>query len=416
MLEFTGERVIPGLVDPDLMNEHVARYRFAARYAGHARVLDAGCGSGYGTAELANAATVVGIDISAEAVAHASRAFSRPGVHFIQSACQSLPFADASFDLLVAFEVIEHLEAWWQMLAEAHRVLRPSGMLLVSTPNKAWYNESRAAAGPNPYHVREFEYREFKAALEAVFPHVHLWTQNHSEAIAFVPVASSCGALDAPADSAPEHAHFFLAACSQSPIAETRAFAWLPSSGNALRERQHHISLLESEIEQKNEWLAEAAESHAKLQEAHEDVIAELHESNAWAARLNGEVALLNGELEVARTAISRLESEAAVRLDWIGGLETQIRDLEAQTARGRAENERLRRENLDQENTIAERTRWAQSLDVEVERLRTELQRLRTELETLEQAKLVRLGRKLRLITAKPGTAGDLVAGGFSK
>jgi chromosome segregation ATPase len=131
---------------------------------------------------------------------------------------------------------------------------------------------------------------------------------------------------------------------------------------------------------------------------------------------LNGEVALLNGELEVARTAISRLESEAAVRLDWIGGLETQIRDLEAQTARGRTENERLRQENLDQENTIAERTRWAQSLDVEVERLRTELQRLRTELETLEQAKLVRLGRKLRLITAKPGTAGDLVAGGFSK
>jgi SAM-dependent methyltransferase len=396
LLEFTGERVIPGLVDPDLLNEHVARYRFAARLAEgfveHPRVLDAGCGTGYGTAELANAATVVGIDISADAVVHARRLFSRSGVHFIQGACESLPFAGESFDLVVAFEVIEHLAGWGQMLSEACRVLRPSGVLLVSTPNKGWYNESRAAAGPNPYHVREFEYAEFEAALQATFPHVRLWTQNHSEAIAFVPASASNGVLDAPADSAPEHAHFFLAACSRSPIAETRAFAWLPSPANALRERLHHISLLESEIEQKNKWLADAAESHAKLQEAHEEALAELRESNAWSARLNG-------ELEVARTVISGLESEAAVRLDWIGGLESQIRDLEAQTARGRAEIERLREENAEQESTIAVRTQWAQSLDLEVERLRADLQHVRSELQTLEAAKWVRLGRKLRLV-----------------
>jgi chromosome segregation ATPase len=219
--------------------------------------------------------------------------------------------------------------------------------------------------------------------------------------------------LDAPADSAPEHAHFFLAACSQSPIAETRAFAWMPSSGNVLRERLHHISLLESEIERKNEWLAEAGQSHAKLQQAHEDVLAELRESNAWAARLNG-------ELDVARAVMSRLESEAQVRLDWIGGLERQIRDLEAQTERGRTEIARLGLKRDEMKNTIAERTQWAQSLDEEVERLGTELQSVRTELQSvqtelqfLEDAKWVRRGRKLHLIPAKPGSAGDLVAGG---
>jgi SAM-dependent methyltransferase len=384
LLEFTGERVVPGLVDPDLLNEHLARYRFAARFAEHAHVLDAGCGSGYGAAELGSAAAVIGVDISADAVVHARHAFSKPGVHFVQGACESLPFAGESFDLVVAFEVIEHLEGWQRMLAEARRVLRPAGVLLVSTPNKAWYNESRAAAGPNPYHVREFEYGEFKAALEAVFPHVHLWTQNHSDAIAFVPAfvaaSPSCGVLDAPGDAAPEHAHFFLAACSQSPIAETRAFAWLPSSGNALRERQRHISLLESEIEQKNEWLAGL---HGEMDAARE-VIAQLQRE-------------LQSTHEGYQQQVSRLESEAAVRLDWIG-------DLEGQIARGRNEIARLGLERDELEGTIAERTQWAQSLDVEVERLRSEIERVRTDLETLEQTKLVRLGRKVHLI----GGAGD--------
>jgi SAM-dependent methyltransferase len=383
VLEFTGERVIPGLVDPDLLNEHLARYRFAARFArASAHVLDAGCGSGYGAAEFSNAASVVAMDISAEAVAHARQAFSKPGVCFLQGACESLPFADRSFDLVVAFEVIEHLERWRQMLADARRVLRPSGVLLVSTPNKAWYAESRAAAGPNPYHVREFEYGEFKTALQAAFPHVHLWTQNHTESIAFVPVSPSCGVFDAPGDSTPESAHFFLAACSQSPIADTRAFAWLPVSGNVLRERQRHIQLLESEIDQKNAWLTESAESRAKLQKSNDDLLAELNKSNAWAAGLNA-------ELDVARTAISRLESEAAERLNWIHSLEDEI-------ARGRAEIERQHQENRDLEQTIDERTRWAQSLDTEIERLRAELQ-------ALELTKWVRLGRKMRLAPGKP-------------
>ena len=72
MTEFTGERVIPGAVDEDLWNEHFARYAFAARLARRKRVLDAGCGSGYGSAELARSARmVVGADVAREAVDYA---------------------------------------------------------------------------------------------------------------------------------------------------------------------------------------------------------------------------------------------------------------------------------------------------------------------------------------------------------
>ena len=109
MAEFTGERVIPGEVDVDLMNEHLARYTFAARLSTGKRVLDAGCGAGYGSAELAHAAhAVVGIDCAAEAVRFARDNYRLPNLQFEQATCRSLPHRDCSFDLVVAFEVAEH--------------------------------------------------------------------------------------------------------------------------------------------------------------------------------------------------------------------------------------------------------------------------------------------------------------------
>jgi SAM-dependent methyltransferase len=361
VLEFTGERVVPGLVDPDLFNEHLARYRFAARFITAcfregAAALDMGSGSGYGTAEFADAASVVGIDISADAVKYARAAFGRPGVHFLQAACESLPFADGSFDLCVAFEVIEHLERWREMLTEARRVLRPSGVLLVSTPNKAYYAESRGAAGPNPWHAHEFEYGEFRDALAAVFPHVRLWNQNHAESIAFVAEAASRGTFDAAGDARPERAHFYFAACGMTPIAETGSFALLPSAGNILRERERHIALLETQ-------LAEQKKSHAELYERHRELLDELERSNAWAGGLDT-------DLKQARARIVDLQEELRKRLAW-------VRDLEAQIESGQAEIARLNDE-------LFRANRKAAGYE--------------EELRAVGQSKWVRLGRKFNL------------------
>ena len=414
MLDFTGERVIPGLVEADLLNEHLARYRFAARFAEGARVLDAGCGSGYGSAEFVSAASVVGVDISADATAHARREYGGPGVHFLQASCDALPFADQSFDLIAAFEVIEHLEQWQRMLTEACRILRPAGILLVSTPNRAYYAESRGAAGPNPYHVREFDYSEFDSALKTVFPHVHFWSQNHSEAIAFLPLTTAPGDFDAPGDARPEQAHFFLAACSRSPLPQARAFAWANKSGNVLRERERHVALLESELAQKDAWLEGAKEDLAQLQKSHERLLAELEQHNNAAAeavsKLETELAnahtgyqertrQLEGELAATHTGyqekVRQLEAEAVVRLDW-------IHDLEMQIAAGQNEITRLQQENL-------ERTQWAQSLDAELQQKNSALHRVRQQLDLAGRSKWIRLGRLLHLgpvITERDGTS----------
>ena len=398
MPEFTGERVIPGLVDIDLFNEHVARYRFAARWARGRSVLDAGCGSGYGTAEFGDAAFVIGMDVSFEAVGIARESFARPHVRFLAGACENLPFAAASFDLMTAFEVIEHLEHWRELLDEAKRVLKPAGVFLVSTPNKAWYTESRAEAGPNPFHRHEFEYAEFENALREVFPHVRLWTQNHAESIVFAPLNPAEATLEAAGDPTPEHAGFFLAACGSLPIESREVYAWVPSSSNILREREHHIAKLEGELRKKDEWLEEFSRNHAGLQRAHDLTLAELEARNEWATRLNGQL-----DERIAR--VIELQQEAEDRLSWIGALEAEI------TA-ARANSERLEAE-------LAARTAWALSLDEQletrseqmrlhdqrlneyaerIEGMTGELQRLKAERRLIAESKWIRLGRRLNV------------------
>jgi 2-polyprenyl-3-methyl-5-hydroxy-6-metoxy-1,4-benzoquinol methylase len=186
--EFTGERVIPGQVNDDLWADHISRYAFASRFAAHANVLDLGCGTGYGVAELSpSARNIVGIDPADEAVSYARSHYSHANTTFLRASATDLPFRAASFDLITAFEVIEHLAGWRSLVAEARRVLDPAGVFLVSTPNKLYYTESRGSEGPNPFHEHEFEYEEFRTALKEFFPHVTMLQQNRVESVGFYP-------------------------------------------------------------------------------------------------------------------------------------------------------------------------------------------------------------------------------------
>jgi SAM-dependent methyltransferase len=133
------------------------------------RVLDAACGEGYGTSLLASsAASVVGVDVSPDAIAHARERYATPNTRFLDASVTKLPVPDASVDAVVSFETIEHLAEQREMLAEFRRVLVPSGILVISSPNRPVYNEDADAA--NHYHVRELDRDELADLLAAGFP------------------------------------------------------------------------------------------------------------------------------------------------------------------------------------------------------------------------------------------------------
>ena len=414
MVEFTGERVIPGRVDPDLMNEHLARYAFAARLARGKRVLDAGCGAGYGSAELAkNAALVLGVDAAAEAIAFARENYRLPNLLFTQAAVEALPHRDATFDLLVAFEVIEHLEHWREFLLEVRRVLAPAGQFMVSTPNKLYYAETRARAGPNPFHVHEFDFGEFRDALQSAFPHISLFLENHSEGVVFQPLEAESVAevrIDGP-EPAPAESHFFVAVCAHRPQVGNPTFVFIPRSGNVLREREQHIALLREELAQKDAWLEKAKQELATLNEDHQKLLAmyrqqntELEERNRWALQVNQELAERVARIDQLQQEFAREQADARAMAE---GYERKVVELEGENREktewaleterrlGREIEERTRElaecvERLHAaERTIEERTAWIGQLQEQIKLLEQQIQLAR-------DSRWLKLGRRL--------------------
>lgn len=171
---FSGERLHPGdaLFGVDLA-QHRAAYRFALSRARGGRVLELGSGAGYGAAELARGGLCV-TAIDRVAPLAGSRV---AGARFVRADVAALPLRAASFDRVVSFQVIEHLEDPGPYLSAMARMLVPHGEALITTPNRL------TSLGVNPYHVHEYAGEELAELLSRHFAQVEVRGVGASEPV-----------------------------------------------------------------------------------------------------------------------------------------------------------------------------------------------------------------------------------------
>ena len=175
-LPFTGERFTPECIR-EIAYEHWHRYAWAMPLVEGVDVLDVACGEGYGSYLLSQVArSVIGVDKDRATIGHASERYQADQLKFIEADALSIPLEDHCVDRVVCFETIEHLEDHHGLMKEIKRVLRPNGLLILSSPNKASYSD--AIEHTNPFHLKELYREELESLLSHYFNHYTLWAQK----------------------------------------------------------------------------------------------------------------------------------------------------------------------------------------------------------------------------------------------
>lgn len=231
--EFMQERYVPGTWSKLAEYEHMPRYQFARQFAGGARVLDFGCGTGYGSRFLADAAEdVLGLDIDAAALKWARTWHDSTRLRFERRDDLGAGLPAASFNLITCFEMIEHVDHATQIatVENLSRLLTRTGKLIISTPNP----EVTKNYGVNPYHLREMNEEEFRALLAPSFAHVRIVKQWIRPSILIgheaQPFLDALVAERLPTDRIVEEPPAFIAICSHEPIETVDPFCSFDSS------------------------------------------------------------------------------------------------------------------------------------------------------------------------------------------
>jgi SAM-dependent methyltransferase len=307
-MEFTGERLVPGVEGlEELYAEHMVRYLLAAALCEGRRVLDVGCGCGYGThlLALAGAAEVLGVDVSPEAIDFAKGHYSLQGLAYRVMDARKLDL-DGSFGLVTCFELIEHVDDDMAVVKSMAGLVAEHGICLISTPNAQTY-VAGGEGGDNPYHCREYSESEFEGLLKTAFGGVAMLEQHWIDGMLVSPRVplvrpgrpdGSLVLLPDDRGGGPEPGSFgppdyFIAACSNAaaaPMCEllTRPFGALTHNVRYRRlkaefdRRGRWAKALDEELRGKDAAIGRLREEKAKLE-------AEFDERGRWAQDLDRE-------------------------------------------------------------------------------------------------------------------------------
>jgi GT2 family glycosyltransferase/SAM-dependent methyltransferase len=337
-LLWTGERYVPQ-VTGQIQLEHIHRYLVAREYAKEKDVLDIASGEGYGSAILANTArSVIGVDIAAEAVRHASIRYKRDNVQFRHGSCVEIPLDNNSVDLVVSFETIEHLDEHKAMMAEIKRVLRPEGVLIISSPDKKEY--SILLNYRNPFHVRELFKEEFEDLIRAYFKNLALLSQRIVYGSGILPESGAFPVTSYDIkDSSRSHPglarpKYLIALASdaalpilsggllEQPVEESEN---VKSYAELLEKRSGVIAQLENKVRQLEEQLrSQSAQLGEKVRQLGEQLRSQSSQSAERARQLEerlhsqvAEVASVNLALDGERRLCQSMTGSLSWRLTW---------------------------------------------------------------------------------------------------
>lgn len=171
-INFTGEFFVPGKSGERIELDHLERYRFACQYAKGKSILDIACGFGYSGPLFidAGATTYEGVDINPQLVANANSIYGSGCIKYRNGDIISYD-SDRQFDVISCFETIEHVADYCGALTNLHRLLKPDGVLLISSPNRIVTspNAKKLSDKPsNPYHTQEFTIEELRFELGSI--------------------------------------------------------------------------------------------------------------------------------------------------------------------------------------------------------------------------------------------------------
>ncbi|MSQ86944.1 MAG: methyltransferase domain-containing protein [Alphaproteobacteria bacterium] len=220
--DFMRERYVPGTWSKIAEYEHVPRYALAKDVVKGKTVLDFGCGTGYGAAKLATqAASVTGLDIDTAAIRWASATHRNDNLKFVCLADLGASLPAASFDVVTCFEMIEHVDHETQkaLIASFARLLKPDGVMLISTPNP----ETTKLYGANPYHIREMNEAELHDLVSPHFSAVQILRQHVRAGVTFElgdnNAALRSSFISEAHSTSPDTALAFIAVCGQASLA-----------------------------------------------------------------------------------------------------------------------------------------------------------------------------------------------------
>jgi len=325
---FMQERYVPGTWSRIAEYEHLPRYLFARDIAEGRHALDFGCGTGYGTAILAQKAeSVVGIDIDTEALAWARGHHKKPNLSYVQRADFGASLPASSFELITCFEMIEHVAepAQREAVLNFSRLLKQTGLAIISTPNP----EITKLYGANPYHIREMNRGEFEELLKEHFEYVEIFEQ-YIQASVLIAQTAAPGQLSQmrhlawgdKQQSNPEPA-VYIAMCSHVPLPRLDGASYMDFRINFIKQELQAA-------EQLNRTRFDYFEVAEKA--ATKDVLADLHARNLRVAELEAELhahnlrgAELESALHTRNLRVLELESELHTRNLRVLELESEL-------------------------------------------------------------------------------------------